>query len=249
MSEIITDLPEDLPEEPAEPAHRTELLSIPFLLGGDYIIKVFTSQSRLRHSLTMRLRNLRCRTVGLHAPFHGFRSPTDIAQYRFHAHQDCFSNGGFVTQPVHYGEVKFGAYIVTKYMPSSREFGNAAVAANFKDALLTLESLHNNGYVHGDLFRHIFITSTDQVLITDATGRHRQGYKEEAEAYDLAALAARFTPALGTWTVAEELTDRYAKETTKHITEALTVLEDEEGSHWSIEKLRYEIKSTLPDGA
>lgn len=246
---IQQQLPREYRGRPIEPAYRREVLSIPFLIDDDVILKVITRRTAHLHNLLVRAVNYRARRNDCPPFLTGHNSPLKAAEYRFTLLDSLFSNGGTVPQPIHYDSMDSAAYVITNYRPTEKTFENVYNTDHaFIEALSTINILHQHNYVHADLYSHIFIDSAaKKPLITDPVGKAKEDALAIAKAYDIASLALKFTPALGSWSVAGEIVRRYPTNIIVFIPRLLEILlmADSTAKEWAAKSLVNSLNETL----
>lgn len=199
-------LPDRFADATLTPAHRTEILSIPYLVGDSHIAKVITTRTLLAQNLYIRSLNIQARVHSLPPFLRGYLKPAHAAQYRYHALEDSFAQGGFVPEPVSLETNRYHSIVLTKYHSTTDSFNDVPKAVStFRSALATLRTLHTQGYVHGSLFSHLFLSSRlHNVLMTDPLGRTTTDKYRVAQAFDVAGLLAKFAAPLGSLAVIQQ---------------------------------------------
>jgi hypothetical protein len=222
---IKSHIPRDYRDYEFSDAYRTEMLSIPFNLENEYIVKVFTPRTTLIHSFFMKWRNLWGRTHGVGATFSSNQTPTSLVKYRYNSLLDTFSDGGYVPKPEYYTTTRFGAILITTYTETTSLYPLKNPSEKFSQGFETLKLIHSNGYTHGDLSQHTFQEEHKSTIhITDIIGNTPDHRLDMAKAYDLASLMTMFSKSVGTWAVAGEIYDDYPPNVFKKIPTVTPVL-------------------------
>lgn len=229
-------LPARFSDAALEPAHRTELLSIPFRLGQDHLLKVVTTRTLRIHNLMVRSRNLRGRLHSFGTIYRGFLTPADAVQYRYDALDATFQEGGVVPKPVTVDATRLNAYLITTYHPTTKRVEDMITPSSaFIRVFETVRQLHRLGFVHGSTYDHIFLKERSaEPLVTDIIGRTTPAQRHRAQAYDIAGVLCKFAPLLGSWAVTETAIERLPEPVLDMLVDAvfITTAADSETRHW-----------------
>lgn len=199
-------LPDRLADKPITPAHRTEVLTVPYLIGDDHILKLITSRTLVIQNLYIKLVNLQARLYGLSPFLSGYLKPSRAAEYRYNALEDSFARGAYVPEPVALTTSSSYSALLTKYHPTTDSFDDIpSTVSPFRSALATLRTLHTHGYIHGSVFSHLFLSkATNNALLTDPIGRASPDTYHLCQAFDIAGLLARFVGLIGSFSVLQQ---------------------------------------------
>lgn len=203
-----------------EPVVRAEFidsnnwLSTPVVVNGQWFVKVISRQNSLVHGLITGARNLGAFSSGQEGFFEHFSTPFEMAQHDLLAARRMREIEVNVPEPIEAFEVDGLGVLVMEYLPNFQTLADIDQdhAPRFAEELIaSLERMHENEIVHGDLRAENVIIFDDSVYFIDATNVRDDGIGR-ASAYDVACALAVLAPIVGPRFAVATAFDHYSVE-------------------------------------
>ncbi|MDY7081120.1 MAG: RIO1 family regulatory kinase/ATPase [Halobacteria archaeon] len=208
-------------------------LSIPFVVNGEFFVKVITPQNTLTHSFFTGIRNLGTRMSGSGAFFETYDSPREMAEHEFELAQRMQEAGIRSPEPIEVLESGENALLVFEYNDEVVE-----------SVFATLRRLHQNRLAHGDFSLENVLVVDEEVYFIDATNIKEEGY-DDAVAYDLACALGALASRMNEDRIVEIASGFYTEDEIKHSLDFLVVVRLRPGIEegFSILRLRQAVNS------
>lgn len=189
----------DEPELRIEFLPADNWLSVPFVAGEDWFVKVISGQNSVVHALLTGARNLGAFSSGTEGFFEHVGTPLQMAENEFEATRRIREIGVNAPEPIEAFEVDGLGVLVMEYLPEFRTFESLPahrIRELAPDLMRALARMHDHDIVHGDLRAENVLVHDDEVYVIDATTVRDSGV-DAARAYDLACALAVLAPTLG----------------------------------------------------
>lgn len=213
----LEEVARQIAERYEEPSVRIEFLpadnwlSVPFVVNGEWFVKVISGQNSVVHALLTGARNLGAFSAGTEGFFEHVRTPLQMAENELEATRRIREIGVNAPEPIEVFEVDGLGVLVMEYLPDYRTFDSLA-AEQVRDLapklMSSLSDMHSHGVVHGDLRAENVLVQNGEVYVIDAT-TVRENNVDAARAYDLACALAVLAPVIGASDAVEIAFDQY----------------------------------------
>jgi serine/threonine protein kinase len=186
-------------------------LSVPFVANDEWFVKVISGQNSVVHALITGARNLGAFSSGTEGFFEHVSTPIGMAERELEATRRMREIGVNAPEPIEAFEVDGLGVLVMEYLPAFRTLEGLPedqVHGIATDLLGSLETMQDNGLVHGDLRAENVLLRDGEVYFIDAT-TVREDRIDAARAYDLACALAVLAPMIGANTAVATAFDHY----------------------------------------
>jgi hypothetical protein len=194
-------------------------LSTPFVIDGEFFVKVMTRQNSLVHALFTTGRNLGAFTAGTEGFFEHFGTPYEMAEHELRATERMREVGVNAPEPVEALEIDGLGVLVLEYLDGFEPLDDVSEARARElapELFAHLATLHENGLAHGDLRAENVLVIDDELYFIDATSVREAedastlgDARESARRYDLACALAALEPLVGAATAVDAALSAY----------------------------------------
>jgi len=181
-------------------------LSTPFVVDGEFFVKVISRRNSVVHAVLTTGRNLGAVTAGTEGFFEHVASPYEMARRELEATRRMRAAGVDAPEPLDVFEVDGLGVLVSEYLDGFEPLDAVGPdrAERLAPGLFTeLARVHDAGLAHGDLRAENVLVVDDDLYFIDATSLQEPAETTHADAltatrqYDLACALAALEPLVG----------------------------------------------------
>ncbi len=181
-------------------------LSTPFVVDGEFFVKVISRRNSVVHAVLTTGRNLGAVTAGTEGFFEHVASPYEMARRELEATRRMRAAGVDAPEPLDVFEVDGLGVLVSEYLDGFEPLDAVGPdrAERLAPGLFTeLARVHDAGLAHGDLRAENVLVVDDDLYFIDATSLQEPSETTHADAltatrqYDLACALAALEPLVG----------------------------------------------------